>query len=244
MTWLYNLDKDTLYIKSQSCVVLKDMILLCIVSSEPQNGSCALNMQYKLRQQAITCLTTALETKSITPGDDQQGIIPDIIIKCLQDEDEQTRVLSVSAMIAFIRQHNKLDAKFNIQLEKHCLDSLLSRLKDQKKTVCLSLYSQLPAIFSIISNEGVQITIDALVPQIEYVDETPDRQLKVLFNLISTCILFEYLLNLKYQVAYKECLYVLYGLDSTRLLEAIRDAQQASTEPGAYQIYIDALSSV
>ncbi|KAI8575565.1 hypothetical protein K450DRAFT_261256 [Umbelopsis ramanniana AG] len=223
MTWLYNMDKDTLYIKEQSCIILKEMIALCIVSSEPQNGSCALNIQHQLRRQAIVCLTTALETQSITPGDDQQGFILDIITKCLQDEDEQTRVLSVSAMTAFIKQHNKMDGKFSAELEKHCLHNLLSRLKDQKQTVCLSLYNQLSAIFNTISNEGIYVIIDALVSQIEYVDESSDRQLKT---------------------AFIDCLDALYSLNSTRLMEAIRDAQQVSTEPDAYQMHIDRLASL
>lgn len=197
MTCLYNIDKDTLYLQGKSGTILKDMILLSIVSSEPQNGSCALVIQYKLRQQAIICLTTALETGNIALDDDQQGIIPDIIIKCLQEEDEQTRVLSVSAMAAYIKQAEKLDAKLSPQLEQDCLHNVLTRLKDQKKAVYLSLYSQLPAIFSAVSNEGGQMIIDAAVAQIEYVDESPDRQLKVLFTLYFYCTPMQILISLE-----------------------------------------------
>jgi hypothetical protein len=197
MTWLYNIDKDTLYLQEKSGTILKDMMLLSIVSSEPQNGSCALIIQYKLRQQTIICLTTALETGNIALDDDQQGIIPDIIIKCLQDEDEQTRVLSVSAMASYIKQHDKLDAKLSPQLEQDCLHNVLSRLRDQKKAVYLSLYSQLPAIFSTVSNDGRQMIIDAVVAQIEYVDESPDRQLKVLFTLYFYCTLMQILISLE-----------------------------------------------
>lgn len=179
MTWLYNIDKDTLYLQEKSGAIIKDMVLLSIVSSEPQNGSCALNIQFKLRQQAVICLTTALETGNIARDGDQQGIIPSIIVKGLQDEDEQTRVLSVSAMAAYIKQYERLDEKLNPQLEQDCLQNILSRFKDQKKAVYLSLYSQLPTIFSTVSNQGRQMIIDDVVAQMEYVNESSDMQLKV-----------------------------------------------------------------
>lgn len=49
---------------------------------------------------------------------------------------------------------------------------------------------------------------------------------------------------MKYQVAFKNTLDVLYRLEPTRIMGAIEDAQQASTKPNTYQQYIDTLLTV
>lgn len=152
----------------------------CMEMSEPHAVAGALAIQNKLRQRTLVCLTVAMENNDISFNAEQQTKIEVMLIDNLQNRDEHTRQLSVAATVEFLKLHLAAGTAPMSHSASTCLQAMLSRANDDKRIVSLSLYTQLPSILGILPSDALQLLMNTVVSQIEYIYKRKDVKLMVI----------------------------------------------------------------
>lgn len=106
----------------------------------------------------------------------EQDASQTMLINHLHHIDERTRELSTMALVAFLRRYLTYETETVVKREQTCLDALLDRANDEKKSVRSALYAKLPSILGILSNDAKQSVVQAMVVQLEFCHKHYDTQ--------------------------------------------------------------------